>query len=80
MATAKTSTEETRQGESVANLRKRLLSGKAARRRYLTTAPISEKLKILEEMRDTTRALKTVREQNRSRIRETISNRSIKSP
>jgi hypothetical protein len=71
MATAKTIG-----GRSIAGLREGLLREKAARRRYLSTAPIPEKLRILEEMRDATHALRTVRERNKARIRQTVANRS----
>jgi len=64
---------------SIAELRAGLLREKAARRRYLSTAPIPEKLKVLEEMRDATRALKTVRERNKTRIRQAVADRSSKS-
>jgi hypothetical protein len=50
-------------------LREKILADKATRRRYLMTAPIPEKLRILEEMRDVTMALKKVREENKARIR-----------
>jgi hypothetical protein len=73
MATAKTITDP-----SVTELREGLLRDKAIRRRYLTTAPIPEKLRILEEMRDTTRALKAVRERNKLRIHEAVAGRSSK--
>jgi hypothetical protein len=56
-------------GRTVAELREGLLREKAARRRYLVTAPIPEKLRILEEMRDTTRALRKSREENKARVR-----------
>jgi hypothetical protein len=51
---------------NAAELREKILQDKAARRRYLTRAPIPEKLRILEVMRDTTRALRQVREQKQS--------------
>jgi hypothetical protein len=66
-------------GRSIAELRAGLLLEKAARRRYLATAPIPEKLKVLEEMRDATRALKAVRERNKTRIRQAVADRSSKS-
>jgi hypothetical protein len=66
-------------GRTVAELRERLLREKAARRRCLATAPIPEKLKVLEEMRDATRALKAVREKNKATIREAVAARSAKS-
>jgi hypothetical protein len=57
------------QGTSAEELKAKVLADKAARRRYLTTAPIPEKLRILEEMRDMTNALKKTREDNKARIR-----------
>jgi hypothetical protein len=49
-------------------LRAKVMADKAARRRYLVTAPIPEKLRILEEMRDVTRALKNAREANKAKV------------
>jgi hypothetical protein len=79
MAVAKSIPEETQPGESLPDLRERIFSAKAARRRYLVKAPIPEKLRILEEMRDTTRALNAVREQNKARVRAAVSSRRTKS-
>ena len=59
MATRATMIPEESQARSLAELREKLLADKAARRRYLVSAPIPEKLRILEEMRDLTRALKS---------------------
>jgi hypothetical protein len=54
---------------TASELRDKVLRDKAARRRYLVKAPIPEKLRILEEMRDLTRALKETREANKARVR-----------
>jgi predicted transcriptional regulator len=54
---------------NASELREKVFQDKAARRRYWVTAPIPEKLRVLEEMRDVTRALKKTREENRTRIR-----------
>jgi hypothetical protein len=53
----------------VPELREKVFRDKASRRRYLMTAPIPEKLRMLEEMRDVTRALKKNREENKARVR-----------
>jgi hypothetical protein len=50
-------------------LKTKVLESKAAYRRHLVALPISEKLRILEEMRDTTRALQKVREENRAKVK-----------
>ena len=57
------------QAMTVSELREKVFRDKAARRRYLVTAPIPEKLRILEEMRDVTRALKKTRGENKKRVR-----------
>jgi hypothetical protein len=54
---------------SAPELRAKVMADKAARRRYLLTAPIPEKLRILEEMRDATQALKDAREANKAKVR-----------
>jgi hypothetical protein len=53
----------------VSELRGIVLSDKAARRRYLVTAAIPEKLRILEEMRDLTLATRAIREANKVRTK-----------
>jgi hypothetical protein len=53
----------------LSELREKVFRDKAARRHYLVTAPIPEKLRIMEEMRDTTNALRRVREENRAKVR-----------
>ena len=50
-------------------LKTKVLKDKAAHRRHLATLPIAEKLRILEEMRDATRALQGIREENRAKVR-----------
>jgi hypothetical protein len=60
---------------TVSDLREKVLADKAARRRYWVTAPIPEKLRVLEEMRDLTRALKGAREENRARVRAATQSR-----
>jgi hypothetical protein len=57
---------------TVSELREKIFRDKAARRRYLATAPIPEKLRLLEEMRDLTRALKKTREENKARVRKVM--------
>lgn len=54
---------------SASELKAKALKDKLARRRYLMTAPIPEKLRILEEMRDLTRATRGVREANKTRMK-----------
>jgi hypothetical protein len=49
-------------------LKAKVLEDKAAYRKHLATLPISEKLRMLEEMREATRALQPVREANRAKI------------
>ncbi len=61
---------------TASELREKVLRDKAARRRYLVTAPIPEKLRLLEEMRDVTRALKTTREENKAKVRASAHGRS----
>jgi len=63
------------QAMTPAELKAETLANKAARRRYLKTAPIAEKLRILEEMRDVTLALKSVRDANKAKIRATVKSR-----
>jgi hypothetical protein len=58
-----------RAASNTSSLREKALADKAARRRYLVTAPIPEKLRILEEMRDLTSALKKNREENKAAVR-----------
>jgi hypothetical protein len=55
--------------ESADELKTKVLEDKAAYRRHLARLPIPEKLRILEEMRDTTRALAGARATNRARLR-----------
>ena len=50
-------------------IKMKVLEDKAAYRRHLAKLPIAEKLRILEEMRDTTRALAGVRAANRAGVR-----------
>ena len=57
------------------DLKAKVLQDKAARRRYLKQAPIAEKLRILEEMRDVTLALKSVRYANKAKIRAAVKSR-----
>jgi hypothetical protein len=64
------------QAMTVTELREKVFKDKAARRRYLVTAPIPEKLRLLEEMRDLTRALKKAREENKARVRAVTGSRS----
>jgi hypothetical protein len=54
---------------TLSELREKILKDKAEYRNYLANAPIDEKLRILEEMRDFTAALEAVREENRMRMR-----------
>ena len=60
---------ETPYVQPAAQLKKKVLEDKAAYRRHLATLPITEKLRILEEMRDTTRVLKKVRKENKARVK-----------
>jgi hypothetical protein len=59
---------------TVEQLREKIFADKAARRRHVAKAPIPEKLRILEEMRDLSRALKGTREANKARVRAAIAN------
>jgi hypothetical protein len=49
-------------------LKAKVLEDKAAYRRHLATLPIPEKLRMLEEMREATKALQPIREANKAKI------------
>jgi hypothetical protein len=50
-------------------LRRETFKAKSAHRSHLAAAPVVEKLRILEEMRDFTAALRGVREENRALVK-----------
>jgi hypothetical protein len=62
-------------GVTAEQLKAKVLEDKAAYRRHLAKLPIVEKLRLLEEMRDTTRALKKTREENKTRVKSAWTNR-----
>jgi hypothetical protein len=55
---------------TVEELRTKLFRDKAEYRRYLAQAPIVEKLRIMEEMRDFTAAMQHAREENKASVKE----------
>jgi|HubBroStandDraft_1064217.scaffolds.fasta_scaffold640354_2 hypothetical protein len=50
-------------------LRKKIWADKAEYRSYLAKAPVEEKLRILEEMRDFTAAMQQARDENKARMK-----------
>jgi len=60
---------------TVEQLKIKVLQDKAAYRRHVARLPVSEKLRMLEEMRATTLALKNVREENKAKVKSAWTNR-----
>jgi len=63
-----TPADETGAG-TVEELRQRIFESKDRYRRHLAHAPIEEKLRILEEMRDFTASLEHLRAENKARVK-----------
>jgi hypothetical protein len=59
-------------------LKAKVLEDKSAYRKHVANLPVAEKLRMLEEMRETTRALLPVREANRAKIRRDAASREQK--
>jgi hypothetical protein len=57
-------------------LRREIFKAKSAHRRHLVAAPVVEKLRILEEMRDFTAAMRGVREENKALVKGAWARRS----
>jgi len=70
MAKKPTTSSHVPQATNLEEVRARLLEDKAEYRRHLARLPITEKFRILEEMRDFTAALQATRDENKARLKE----------
>jgi hypothetical protein len=69
MANCKNISPNNSRGIALTELRKSIFNNKSRYRSHLAKAPVAEKLRVLEEMRDFTLALQAVRNENKSRVR-----------